>query len=94
MKEPTNHSRSEAARAALDAYLRRTRAEGADRRLSLRADPGIWQESVTDLLTDLMHLADRAHLDWWELQRRAELHHDAEVYEERIVRDSRKASQG
>jgi hypothetical protein len=40
---------------------------------------GDFEEAITDLVTDLYHLADREGINWTALLGRVDMHHDAEV---------------
>ncbi len=77
MTEHTNTQRADNAAGALDHYAQRTW------NAALPTMDGDEREYVlSDLLTDLNHLADRYGLDWDTLLDRAHMHHHEEVTEE------------
>ena len=79
----TNWDRADRAATALAAYHDET--QGCDPGLGQSygdEGEGVFSEAFQDLLTDLMHLADRAGLEFEELINRAVVNYDAENQEE------------
>lgn len=72
--DPTNDDRADWAQTALDAFARETRMDTAP-----EEPPTIMQ----DLLTDLMHLADREGYDFDNILRMARGNWEEEVEEEK-----------
>lgn len=63
---------------ALQTYYDETRGSGYGETYGDEGS-GLMEETLTDLLADLHHLADRAGLDWEDITERAELHYSAEI---------------
>jgi hypothetical protein len=70
MSEPGNNERAGWARVGVKAFAKRTGIGDDD-----------IATQVSDLLADLMHLADLEQLDWEDIVRRADGHYQAEVAE-------------
>ncbi len=69
-----NRERAACAKVAVDAFAKRTGLDPND-------DMAM---NLSDLVSDLMHLADTHGLDWLEdIVRRADMHYEAEVSEEK-----------
>ena len=68
---PTNADRALWADEALQAFMARTGCDSED--------------SLCDLLADLMHWADNAGLSFFEEQHRARYHYNCEIAEERVA---------
>lgn len=71
MSEPGNEERAGWALVAVKAFAKRT---------GLGTEDGM-DTMISDLLADLMHLADLEELDWEDLVRRGDGHYQAEVEE-------------
>jgi hypothetical protein len=72
-------------------FSNKERAESALEALSsskyrASVNDGDYHSAVTDLLVDLMHLCDREKLDFFDVLRFADCHHDAEVEEEKKMK--------
>lgn len=83
MAEPTNWERADRAATSLQVYHDASRGQEPFMGSSYGDEgSGEMEEAFQDLLTDLMHLADRAGLEFEELINRAVVNYDAENQEE------------
>ena len=60
------------------------RADRAQRSLKYQYDEEDTQTNMTDLICDLHHLADNQGIDFEDVLRMVEDHHEAEIDEERL----------
>jgi hypothetical protein len=63
-----------------------TRAEWGSYAIAARCDQNDPETDLSDTLANLMHYADQHAIDWESALITAALHHDCELYEERLDR--------
>ncbi len=66
----------------MDVKGHNTRRALAALRAAKRYGGGSWQENLTDLLTDVMHLCRRSDMDFRALVEQAAAHHAGEALDE------------